>query len=382
MTDNKRQHECPPVTENPADQPRPPGDEKTCTDPQPPTCPPYDGPTPCPPTTCHCPAGPTSTPDCLEKLIEQQASMVAAADKAGKFRDELVKLYDSAKKGSQDYNKDKYDALVKLWDEQDLAIASLIQLVVCHVPCWRCVIECHVCQAIDRIKNAEQWLYADGSLPTSISNLYDKLHWHTRNREARQRDFDRVDAVMKAWATPGKTIEQALAANLAAINKIKGALSAEPGKAVYDLFVTVISLHLAIAPPKGSVWKTRIDKKYTEFCPCDEPPPADDCCGPDVGPSSIRKRIVGPRPYLINPNDYFTLICCLVEHRYGKARQALTDADAALTAVQNEIARYKALVEGIRDFEKNVRPTVPSAINCCDYECPDDEDKPKPRQGY
>jgi hypothetical protein len=85
----------------------------------------------------------------------------------------------------------------------------------------------------------------------------------------------------------------------------------------------------------------------------------------------VRDRITGPQPYLIDPNDYFTLICCLVQKRYAPAREELGKAEAALTEVQNRINKYKALIDGIKDFEKTARPAVPSQINCCDYECDD-----------
>jgi hypothetical protein len=377
MNEKQRQpHDCEPVTENPAPQPKPPGG--TCTDP-----PVVDDPTwkpqPCPPTDCCCPPGPTSTTNCLQDLIDEQTQTVTAAEKAAKFKEELVKFLDSAKNASLAYNRDKYDDLIKRWVEQDAAIVKQLYQLTCVVRCWKCVVECHVCPAIDRIKMAERWLYGDGTLPSTPGNLNDLLYWHTRNRDAKQRAFDRVDAVLKAWGAPAAAIDKALASNLSALNALK--ISSEPGKAVYDLLLKIVPLHLAIAPPQGSKWTTGIDKKYTEFCGCDDPPPADDCCGPDVGPMTIRRRITGPQPYLIDPNEYFTLICCLVEKKYRPARQALMKADAELTKVQNQIAARKAELDGIKDFEKNVRPTVPSVIDCCDYTCDDDDEQPKRRQG-
>jgi len=246
------------------------------------------------------------------------------------------------------------------------------------------VLECHVCPLINQVVMAERWLYKDG-LPTTANNLYDLLNWHTRNKEGAERTFNRIKAVLDVWASPAKTIDAALAANKALIKSAGDLLNTDPGKAVYDVFLKIVPLHLAIAPPSGSKWITGIDKSYTEFCGCDAGKP-DDCCGPNVasypgtaarpadalGVLSVRERITGPQPYLIDPNDYFSLICCLVQKRYAPARDELGKAEAALTTVQNQINKYKALVDGIKDFEKTARPAVPGQINCCDYECSDD----------
>jgi hypothetical protein len=378
MTDYKRQpsgHDCPPAPTDPADQPQPPGAGDTCKDLPTTTPPTLQPPEHCPPSDCCCPKGPTSTPNCLEDLIAKQAASIAAAEKAGKFKDDLAKLLDSAKKASQEYTKDKHDALVDKWVEADGQIADLIRKLVCVVPCWRCVIECHVCPPINDIKMAEKWLYGDGTLYADVHNLYDLQYWLTRDRDAKERLFNRIKAVLDVWAAPAKTLEAALQANKGLIVAAGTLLNSDPGKAVYDVFLKLVPLHLAIAPPKGPDWQTKIGKEYTQFCDCDTGTP-DDCCGPDVGVWSVRQRITGPQPYLIDPNDYFKLICCLVQKRYGPAREALGKADADLAAVQSQIARYKAQIDAVKDFEKNTRPTVPSAIDCCDYERHDSDGKP------
>jgi hypothetical protein len=370
MTEQKRPHDCPPKTENPADQPHPPGDGKACGDFPPSTPPTLDEPEKCPKTTCCCPRTPGTTATCLEDLIAAQAASIAASQNAATFKDALTKLLDSAKKASLDYTRDKYDGLLKQWVEQDGWIADLLRRLECSVPCWKCVIECHVCPLIDQVVMAERWLYK-GGLPTPANNLYDLLNWHTRNKEAAERTFNRIKTVIDIWGTPAKTVEAALAANKGLIKSAGDLLNTDPGKAVYDVFLKLVPLHLAIAPPASPGKTTSIDKRFTEFCGCDTGTP-DDCCGPDVGVLSVRQRITGPQPYLIDPNDYFTLICCLVQKRYAPARDALGKAEADLTTVQNQIARYRALIDGVKDFEKTARPAVPSQINCCDYECDDE----------
>jgi hypothetical protein len=100
-----------------------------------------------------------------------------------------------------------------------------------------------------------------------------------------------------------------------------------------------------------------------------------------VGYLTFRDRLVGPLPYLIDPNDYFKLICCLVEKRYTPAKDAVTKDDSELIKVNALITGYeKALGETWKaDFEKAARAAIPSDIDCCDYEKHDDE---KPHQSY
>jgi hypothetical protein len=369
MTEQKRPHECPPKTSTPADQPMPPGNGTACQKFPTATPPTVDEPEACPPTGCTCPTTPGTTVNCLESLIDAQAASIAEAQNATAFKDALSKLLDSAKKASQDYTRDKYDSLLKQWVEQDAAIAELLRRLECCVECWKCVLECHVCTLVDQVVMAERWLYK-GGLPTTANNLYDLLNWHERNREAADRTFTRIKAVIDVWATPAKTIDAALAANKGLIKSAGDLLSTDPGKAVYDVFLKLVPMHLAIAPPSTSGVTTSIDERFTEFCACDTGTP-DACCGPDVGVLSVRERIVGAQPYLIDPNDYFTLVCCLVQQRYAPARAELGKADAGLTSVKNRIAKFKALTDGIKDFEKTARPAVPSQINCCNYETPD-----------
>jgi len=144
----------------------------------------------------------------------------------------------------------------------------------------------------------------------------------------------------------------------------------EPSKAVYDVFLRLVPLHLAVAPPKGSKWTTAIDKKYTEFCECDKVTPEDghDCCGPSVGAQTLRQRLIGPQPYLVEPQDYFNkVICCLVEKHYLPAKDALAKAEADLLTVENQIKRYKAQIEnGLKSFEKDAKAAIPTSVKCDD----------------
>jgi hypothetical protein len=316
----------------------------------------------------------------LEDLIAKQAAALAGADKAKAFKSDLEKLLEKAKAAAQDYTKDKYDKLVKLWGEEDDAIAELIRKLVCAVPCWRCIIECHVCPLINELHYAEVWLYGDGTLYDKVHNLNDLLYWHTRDKEAKERRFLRIQKVLAAWEKPAQTIEKNLNDNKTLIETAGKFIGTEPGKAIYDVFFKILPIHLAIAPPKGSKWITKIDKGYTDFCKCDEGKP-DDCCGPDVGEWSWLQRLIGPQPYLIEPKDYFTIICCLVEERYGPAQEALAKAEADWGSVDNLIKRYKAQMEnGLKSFEKDAKGAIPSMINCCDYEPDETEQKPSQRR--
>jgi hypothetical protein len=137
---------------------------------------------------------------------------------------------------------------------------------------------------------------------------------------------------------------------------------------VFDVFFRLVFTHLAIAPPAASGVTTQIDKKYTEFCDCDKGAP-DDCCGPNVGKLTWRERLIGPQPYLIDPNAYYDLICCLVKNRYLPAKDQVALADAAFQNVDNEIKRRKAQIDNaLKTFEKDAKGAIPPNIDCCDLE--------------
>jgi len=382
MTEYPRhQHgpDCTP-TKDSAPQPKQPGDDcgelPKSTPSTPPTletekCPPPD---PC----CKCPTPPTSTPDCLEKLIVKEAEQAAAGQKADAFKKDLDKLLTSAKAAAADYTRSKYDEYVKSWEENDRRLAELIGRVECNWSCWRCVIECYVCPLINEVVYAERRLrlYDEIKLYDKVWDLYDLRYWHQCDRDAKQRKFDRIKQVLQAWEKPAATIKANLDLVSRWIGEANKALGDGP-KVIYDVFLRILPLHLATAPPSTKS-TTSIGKQYTEFCTCDEPKP-DDCCGPDVGQWSVRQRLVGPQPYLIDPNDYFAVICCLVEKRYGPAKDAVAEASARYQSVDEEISRYEKLIKDRLDpktFEAAAKGAIPSVVDCCGPAMRKDEPSP------
>lgn len=372
-------HDCPPLPEHPAEQPKPPGDN--CPDDPPkyeiaPGLP--KDPKPCPPADCKgCPTTPgKDDEECLEKLIEKQVEEVVTGKKAEAFKADLEAFLGKAKGASQEYTRDKYKKLVKQWVEQDIQIADLIRKLVCAVPCWRCIIECFVCPLLDKMHEAEWTLLGDGGIPSDLHNQYDLVYWYTRDKDRKDRRFNRIKDVLAAWEKPAQTIEKALADNAKLIADSNSALGTAASKVVFDVFSRLVPMHLAIAPPKNDKhldWTTRIDEKFTKFCACDADTPDDDCCGPDVGPPSLRERLIGPQPYLIDPNDYFALICCLVGKRYRPAKEALGKAEAAVATAENELKRLKSRIEnGLKSFNKDAKDAIPSDVDCCDFEKDDD----------
>jgi len=376
-------HECPPRPENPADQPSPPGDGSRCDD-YPPTTPPVpEPPTPCPPPDpcCNCPTPPDSGTNCLEELIAQQTADTATMQQENTLTQDLNKLLELGKKARQAYSRDKYDELVEKWQKADVEIAELIRKLVCAVPCWRCILDCFICPLLNDLRTQKKWLYDDDKLIATANDLYDQQYALTRDRGVKARRLARIKDVLKAWETPATTIEKALNDNKALIDSLGPFIGPHPGKAIYDLFLIIIPRHLAIAPPATDLeHTTTIDKKYTEFCPCDDGTP-DDCCGPDVGELGFRRRLVGPLPYLIDPGAFWDMVCCLIQKRYTPATKELGKAEADLANVTARIARYeKNIGEGWKaDFDKNARTAIPSDINCCDYEKHDDD---KPQRQY
>lgn len=368
-------HDCPPTPKDPADQPNPPG-EYGCPDLPTTTPPPLPKPK-CEEGPCKCPPKSGSDSNCLETLIAAQAEEIAKADKAKAFKTDLEALLGKAKTATQDYTRAKYEKLAKQWAEEDAAIAELIRKLVCALPCWKCVIECYICPLLNELHIAEKWVYGDGTHCTDVHDLQDLLYWRTRDKEAKERTFTRIKNVLAAWEKPAATIEKALADDQALIDSASKVIGTEPSKAVYDVFLRLVPMHLAIAPPKGSAWTTKIAKEYTEFCDCDKGKP-DACCGPDVGELRFRDRLIGPQPYLIDPNKYYDIICCLVLKRYSPAKDALGEAEAAWLTIDNDIKRSKALIEnGLKSFEKDAKAAVPTVIDCCDHEKKDQTETPQ-----
>ena len=379
MSDYKKPgHEwCPPGTEHPAPQPKPPSDGEKCpqTDPVPPPDLPEPEKCPDPDPCCKCPDDSGTDPTCkgLEDLIAKQAVDIAEGETAKTFKAELEALLLNAKKGSQEYTRAKYDELLEKWKKEDAEIVELIRKLVCAVPCWRCIIDCYVCPLLNQLHYAEKKLYDDGKLITQVNDLYDLRYWHTRNTEAKERVYVRIQNVLKVWDKPATTIEANLAKNKTAIDAAGKVIGTEPGKAIYDVFLKIIPLHLAIAPP-DTVAKTGIDEKYTQFCPCDTGSP-ETCCGPNIGELSLRERLIGPQPYLVKPDEYFKkVICCLIEKWYGPAKEAWSKARTALAAVEADITRYKTqLDDGLKNFETTAKGAIPAVIDCCDYKKHDDD---------
>jgi len=363
-------HDCPPPPEDPADQPHEP-QETECQDPPPgPEAPPLDPPAPCPDSTCDCPKKPPASANCLQDLIDDQAKQVTVAEEAGKFKAELDGILKQANTAVQAYTRARYDELIKLWLDEDKEIVDLIRKVVCAVPCWRCVIECYICPLLNELHYAEERLYGDGTLYSAVHNLYDLRYWRERDLDAKQRTLDRIKAVLAAWQDPYTTITNAInTGNKTLITKIKKSFESDPAKAVYDLFFVLIPMHLAIAPPATtSGLTTGIGKVYTVFCECDKGT-SDVCCGPNVGPFSLRERLIGPQPYLIDPDLYFKIICCLVQHRYVSAKKAVANAKAAFNAVDNEIKRGKEqLDKGLKSFGTTATDAIPAGVKCCGSE--------------
>ncbi len=363
--------ECSPPEYKPAAQPRQPGQEECAPLPTT-TTPTLTGPKtyPGPSEGCNCPTNPATGTNCLETLIQKQAADILVGDRAKNIKTELEALLASAKKASQDYSRDLYKSLVDAWREQDRAIAELLRKLECAVPCWHCILDCYVCPLLYEVYSAEKWLYDDWAQYSDVHSLYDLQYWLQRDKVAKQRRFDRIKSVLSAWSAPAATIKAALDANRGLRDSALKVLGTEPGKAIYDVFFKLVPMHLAIAAPATNAdTTTRIGEEFTKFCGFTKGK-ADDCCGPDVGEWSLRQRLIKPQPYLIDPNDYFTLICCLIEPRYGPAKEALGKSEAELAAVTERISGYEAQLTNdawTKAFEANAKAAIPSVIDCCDY---------------
>lgn len=362
-----RGEHCAPETPDPAKQPKKPCAEECKKLPD--DCPPeLCEPEPCPEPDCDCPPPPKTTSTCLDELIAKQARDIAEGARATQFKSDLEALLAKAKIATADYTHDRYKKLVAEWERLDCDIAEFIRKLVCAVPCWWCIIECFICPLIYEIRYREKMLWGEGKRYSEVHSLKDLLYWHDSNRNQKKRRLDRIKAVLAAWEKPGATIDAILASNAKLLSDSSKTLTPDAGKLVYDVFLRLVPMHLAIAPPASTGKITRIDRKYTEFCQCDKGDP-DDCCGPDVGIPSLRQALIGPQPYLIPPHEYYDIICCLATKRYEPAKDAWNAAESAYESVQGLITRYTAeIADKQKNFDKNARAALPA--NCCDWNEP------------
>lgn len=351
------------TTVDPAERPKEPGGQ--CGDVPERKQPEYTGPEKSTPDElCCCPSTPTTSPSCLDELIAAQSKQLSEAESAKTFKSELEALLKTAKTASQEYTPEKYQKLVTEWEKQDGNISAFIHKLVCAVPCWKCLIECFVCPLLYEVRYREQKIWG-GELYSEVHSLSDLRYWHDRNRADKKRAYDRIKAVLLAWEKPAQTIEKALTDNAKLLADVGPLLSSDATKVVYDVFLRLVPMHLIIAPPAVSPgYTTKIDKKYTQFCEHDKGE-TDDCCGPDVGEPSVRRRLLGPQPYLIDPKQYFGVICCLAKERYLPAKNAYAAAQAAWESVDSEIKRLSAEIEEKmkpQAIEKDAKAVLPA--NC------------------
>jgi hypothetical protein len=355
---------------DPAPQPDPRDPTKDCSKPpyskQPPelTPPPEE----CK-TCCTCPPVPKPDEGCLDKLIRKEATTAALGEEAKKSKSEFEGFLAKLKTATEKYTPEKYSELVKRWQENDTLLAGLIHKLVCNIPCWYCVIECEICPLINAIAADERELKGTDQLYTTANSLYDQRYWLWRELQIRQDAFDRVNKVMIAWQDPFTTIDTLLKTvntdgNAASSGKMLGP---ELNKLLYDVFFRLVPLHLAIAPPTA-VATTAIQKKFVELCPCDKPGEADDCCGPNVGPLSVRERLVGPQPYLIAPEAFPDLVCCLASNAYQPAKAALAAASAAFAGIDAQIeAKKVSIAARLKSLPADAKLRLGKAIECKDY---------------
>lgn len=348
----------------PADQPRKPCGERCPALPNG-TPPILKEPEKCPPARCDCPAPPPTTSTCLDDMIAKQAKEIKEGERAKQFKTDLEALLATAKAATVDYTPDKYKKLLAEWERLDADIAEFIRKLVCAVHCWRCIVECQICPMIYDIRAKEQMLYGNRRRYDEVHSLNDLLYWHDINRQEKMERLTRIKSVLSAWEKPAATIEKVLADNAKLLAECGRMLAPDAGKLVYDVFLKLVPMHLAIAPPASSGKVTRIAREFIAFCECDTGDP-DDCCGPDVGIPTLRQRLIQPQPYLIPPGEYFEVICCLAKQRYLPAKEAWSAAESAYESVADQIKRYTDdIAEGLKNFDQNARAALPA--DCSDW---------------
>ncbi|BBU33486.1 hypothetical protein BTHE68_72200 (plasmid) [Burkholderia sp. THE68] len=351
----------PPCGQQPAPTPCDPTPAPTPCDPAPA---PMPAPTPCEPkpttptstgvpklpdppqrcTDCCCPEKPPASPDCFDRLIEEQTKILTAADKAKNFANELAERQKGAINAQQKYTVDMYNQFLDSWTHNDVLIVKACNTLACQLSCWHCLIECRLCPLLYDIRDLEDKLDGTGKLPGEVFSLRDLGNWRARDLYMKSQRFTRIEAIIVAWE---KLIEK-ISGALTEINKWltefdNGSKNSNVAKNLYELLGSIVPLHMMIGPREadGSV-HTQIDRKFIDICNGDARSP-DQACGPDMGRLPVRLELIGmppgPYPYLVHPDRLLEILCCLVTGYYKPAKQAQVEAEADLAAITAQITK-------------------------------------------
>jgi hypothetical protein len=342
-----------------------PDDRYECEDlPEAPQAPELPEPKNCP-QPCDCPTppgGPAS--DCLEKLIADQSKVVTQADRAKALVEELTAIQAKVASAKVEYTQARYTDLKKLWEDQDKLIADLTDKLKCTVDCWECLLECRLCPQLYQIQTLEDRLNGTGELTDKVYSLLDLQFWHQRTVTQMQARVDRIKGVLAAWEKPSATLGDVLDGNRKLVADLPAVLGADPAKAIYDIFMTLLPRHWAIRP-RGAA--SKIKERFIEVCTCHEGTP-DDCCGPDLGAVALRERLSGPLPYIVDPADFSAIICCILTERLKPASDQLAAAQAELAATTSEIGQTTKLIEErTAALEATFKAELGNPIECGPY---------------
>ena len=328
-----------------------------------------DAPKPPPPKVCpqpcECPLPPGGPPtECFETLIAEQSELVTKADRAKALVEELTAIQAKVVSAQAEYTQARYQDLKKLWEDQDQLIADFTSKIKCTVDCWECLLECRLCPQLTKIRELEDRLNGAGQLTDKVYSLRDLQFWHQRNVEQMQARVDRIKGVLAAWEKPSATLGDALESNGKLIADLPALLAADPAKAIYDTFMTLLPRHWAIRPRDAT---SKIKEVFIKICKCDEGTP-DDCCGPDVGVVTLRERLLKPLPYIVDPANFSAIICCLLTERLRPASDQLAAAQAALAVTTSEIEQTQKLIEDkTAALEATFKAELGNPIDCGPY---------------
>jgi hypothetical protein len=364
----------------------PPTGDKKCPPLEAPKAPDLPKPKDCP-QPCECPTLPGGGPtDCLDVLITCQTKLVSQADRAKKFADELTEFKGKVASAQADYTQARYQALLKIWNEQEKLIADLVHKLVCAVPCWECVLECILCPKLTQIRRLEDELNGTGPLTTQVYSLLDLQCWHQRNVSQMEARAQRIKGVLSAWEKPSATLGDVLDKNGKLIEDTQKIIATDSAKALYDIFMTLLPRYWAIRPRKLPLSdEGKFLQGFVKICKCDDGTP-DECCGPDVGVVSLRTRLLGASlPYIVAPADLPIIICCILTERLAPASNQLADAQAELKATTDLIAQVtKDVADKTKNIEASFKAELGNPIDCNKYRKKDPTPTPPapPPRGY
>ena len=195
---------------------------------------------------------------------------------------------------------------------------------------------------------------------------------------AKERRLDRIKGVLAAWEKPATTIEKSRRTTMP---RLIETAEQRPGQRPSKAVVRRVPATRADASGDRAAGELGMDDRRsarsTRSSASATPASRTTAAVPTSASQPVRQRLIGPQPYLIDPNDYFDVICCLVEKRYARRRTRWARRKSSWPRSSDRIKAPQGAGSSRTDLKKlreGRQGRHPERVDCCDFEKDDDSD--------